>query len=136
MSEIATVETWLHNVLSNDVTLSGLVGSRIYGYVAPNKATFPLVIFQFQGGRDVAGVGAARIMTSGVWLVKSVDRETNFTNLKAIEARIDSLLHKASGSVADGQVLACVREEPFSLVEVIDGIQYRHLGGMYRVLVQ
>lgn len=136
MSETTTVETWLYSVLSNDVTLSGLVGGRIYGYVAPEGATFPLVIYQFQGGRDVAGVGATRIMTSGVWVVKGVDCETSFTALKAIADRIDALLHKSSGSVADGQVLACVREEPFSLVEVIDSVQYRHLGGMYRVLVQ
>jgi len=136
MSEIATVETWLYSVLSDDITLTGLVGSRIYGYVAPRTATYPLVIYQYQGGRDVAGVGATRILTNGVWLVKGVDHETSLTTLKAIEGRIDALLHKASGSVADGQVLACVREEPFSLVEVIDGEQYRHLGGMYRVLVQ
>ena len=39
----------------------------------------------------------------------------------------------ASGTPTRGTVIACVREQPFALVESLDTGQYRHLGGIYRL---
>jgi hypothetical protein len=134
--EITTVETWLHTILGNDATLAGLVGTQIYSYAAPKTASFPLVIYQFQGGHDVRGVGPARIMTDGLYVVKAVDRDESFAGLKAIAERVDALLQGAKGETVDGSVLGCVREQPLALEEAIDGVKYRHLGGIYRVWAQ
>jgi len=49
---------------------------------------------------------------------------------------VDAVLHGASGTATDGTVIACVRERAFEMVEMTDGVQYRHLGGIYRVLAQ
>jgi hypothetical protein len=135
MTQPTAAETWLYSKLSADATLLGLVSTRIYGYVAPPQTTYPLVIYQYQAGHDVGGVSAVRIMSQEVYVVKAVGRDTSFSTLKPIAKRIDELLHRASGSTADGQVLACVREQPFRMVEVEDGIEYRYLGGIYRIFV-
>jgi multidrug efflux pump subunit AcrA (membrane-fusion protein) len=53
-----------------------------------------------------------------------------------IAKRIDAVLHAASGSNVDGVIIACTRLRPFQLTELTDGVQYRHLGGFYRLLAQ
>jgi hypothetical protein len=42
-------------------------------------------------------------------------------------------LQGAAGTVTDGEVWGCGREQPFVLVETNAGKQFRHLGGVYRV---
>lgn len=136
MIETIRVDQWLYERLSGDSTLSGLVGGRIYSYLAPQDAALPFVVFSHQAGHDVRGVGPARIMTSLVYQVKAVGQGHSFQQLKAIADRLDALLQGASGSVVDGTVLMCVREQPVEYVETDDGIQYRHLGGMWRIIAQ
>jgi len=136
MIESARVEQWLYELLAGDQTLAGLVSGRIYGYLAPPGAALPLVIYSYQSGHDVRGVGPTRVMAEATYQVKAVDRGPSFANVKAIADRLDSLLQGASGDVVDGQVLMCVRENQVAYVEVDSGIQYRHLGGLYRIVAQ
>jgi len=126
-------DAWLYSRLSGDGVLASLVGSRIFGQIAPRDAEYPLVVFQFQGGHDVGGVNATRIMTQEVYLVKAAAKSSSFDTLKPIAARCDELLHGARGATTDGVILACVREQPIKLVEIEDGVQYRILGGIYRI---
>ncbi len=42
-------------------------------------------------------------------------------------------LHDKEGTVAGGTIYECLRERAFSLVEDVEGVQYRHLGGFYRI---
>lgn len=136
MIETLRVDQWLYERLSGDTTLSNLVGGRIYSYLAPQDAVLPFVLFSHQAGHDVRGVGPARIMTSLVYQVKAVGQGHSFGPLKAIADRLDTLLQGASGSVVDGTVLMCVREQPVEYVETDDGVQYRHLGGLWRIIAQ
>lgn len=136
MIETLRVDQWLYERLSGDTTLSNLVGGRIYAYLAPQDATLPFVLYSHQAGHDVRGVGPARIMTSLVYQVKAVGQGGSFGPLKAIADRLDTLLQGASGSVVDGTVLMCVREQPIEYVEIEDGVQYRHLGGLWRIIAQ
>jgi len=136
MLETVRVEQWLYRVLSQDMTLGDMVGGRIYAYVAPQDAPFPFILISHQAGHDVRGVGPARVMVSLVYQVKVVGQGGSFAPLQPIADRIDALLQGASGAVVDGQVLMCVREQPVAYVEVDDGVQYRHLGGLYRIIAQ
>ncbi len=141
MIETVRVEQWLCELLTGDTGEGGvstLVGGRIYAYVAPEGSAFPLVIYSRQAGHDVAGVGSARIMASEVYQVKVIGRAAAvlFNAIKAIADRIDSLLQGASGSVVDGQILSCVREQVVSYVENSGSDVYSHLGGLYRIQVQ
>lgn len=139
MAETFTADTWLYTVLS-DVTLAGYATGGIYAHVNPNTTpTFPFVLFQLQApGADVRGVGPARVMAQALYLVRGVAQANSFGGtLKSIADRIDVLLQAASGTVSGGVVVSCVREQPFALPETgPGGLQYRHLGGIYRLFVK
>lgn len=136
MIETIRIEQWLYTLLSGDATLTALVGARIYAYVAAQGAAMPFVVFNLQDGSDVMGVGTARIMFDGLYQVKGINEASSFASLKPIADRIDTLLQGNSGSVLDGAILACTREQPLSYVETDEDRQYRHLGGLYRILAQ
>lgn len=133
MTELTASESWLYARLSGDATLTALVGGRIYDSLAGRSTAYPLVTFQFQGGRDVLGVSAQMLMGQEVYQVAATGRATTYTALKPIARRIHDLLHGRRGRTADGLIYACVREQPLKLVYVEDGIQYCRLGGLYRL---
>ena len=137
--ELLTARQFLYAKLAADSTLTGIVSTRIYAELAPEAATFPLVmIIEMSPGNDLRVMGTGRIWSDPLFLVKAVDQTAALTgNLKTLATRIDAVLHGASGSATDGTVWACSRERPFSMAETgPGGIQYRHMGGVYRVLAQ
>ncbi len=140
MQETFRAEQWLYTLLTTDSGAGGvntLVGGRIYAYVAPSGAAFPLVVYSHQGSHDVRGVGPTRIMASMVYQVKVIGKSSaaGFGAIKAVADRLDTLLQGASGSVVDGRVLSCVREQGISYVENSGSDVYSHLGGLYRLQV-
>lgn len=149
MSEIWTAETWLYSKLHGDSTLMALTPGGVHTWpvpaLVPNESgvMVPLsgayVLYQMQTANDIRGVGPARIGVDGLWLVRVVAETNSFGgNLLAAADRIDVLLQAASGTVTAGVIWACVRTEPFQLVELTEGgkRQFRHLGGQYRIWVQ
>jgi hypothetical protein len=137
MSELAAGAKWIYGVLTTDATLQGYIGAtaRVYDTLAPENATMPFVTFQYQGGYDVRTNGPARIWASTVWLVKAIGTGSTFATLQTIAGRVDALLTGKYGSNTAGQVW-CVREQPFQLLEVDAGVQYRHVGGLYRLWIR
>ena len=133
MAETLVAEQWLYTVLAADTALAAVVGTRIYAYIAPEGAAFPYVVYQNQAGRDIRGVGPLRIMANLLYVVKVVGQTNSFGALETAANRIDTVLQAASGTPTRGTVIACVREQPFALVESLDTGQYRHLGGIYRL---
>lgn len=136
MAESLVVKQWLNDVLKADAALVAQVGTRIYDAVAPSGAAMPYVVYQYMAGRDIAGVGPHRIMTTFVYIVKVVKETNSFASLEAAANRIDAVLQAASGINVRGTVVACVREAPFEMVESLETGQYRHLGGSYRFWAQ
>lgn len=113
--------------------------ARVYADTAPQGVPFPYVMAtNTDPGQDVAVVGAIRVMTNAVWVVRGVAQGQQYTaTLKAIADRIDVLLHRKNGPITGGGTLiASYREQVFRLPETTNGISYRHLGGQYRTLVQ
>lgn len=145
MLESFRAETWLYSTLTADTSAGGVnhattgANGRIYSYLAPASATtYPQVIYNMMSGTDVMGVGAARVMSSLMYQVKVIGKGTapNFGFIKAIADRIDTLLHAAAGTTADGRVLSCVREQSISYVEVSGSDVFSHTGGLFRIMVQ
>jgi hypothetical protein len=135
--QIVSADTWIYGILSADATLAALIGgvgsARVYRGMAPEGVTFPVVVyFYMPGGQDVRGVGTVNIMVNGFWVIKAIDRHRDPANAATIADRVHALLH----GQASGSVLACVREEPVSYVEFLDGALYQHIGGAYRLIVQ
>lgn len=134
---VPDTDAWLYELLSADPELAGMVENRIFAYVAPALAVYPLVIFAFQGGSDVYASGKARVMSHLEYQVKAVCEGATYTGIVAIADRLDALLHGASGATATVRVMSCIRQAPLAYPEITDdGMQYRHLGGIYRLQVQ
>lgn len=135
MSEPFVAETWLYTTLAGDAALMGLA-TGVYADVAPEGAVFPFVVFTYQAGRDVATLNGNRIHTWATYQVKAITDQPSYGAVRTIADRIDALLHRATGTAADGTIFSCVREEPVRFTESASGKQYRHLGGLYRLQVQ
>src|SRR5947209_4187034 len=134
---MAAARQWLFGTMTGDPTLTGLLPggatSGVNNVKAAQGTPYPLVVYQFMSGIDYAAVGAFRIWTNMIWLIKAVAESADAATLDAIVARIDTLLHRASGTPASGTVWACVRETTIDYPEDVSGRSYRHLGGTYRV---
>ncbi len=137
--ETVRTEAWLYGLLTADSELTTLVDSRVYSGAAPQGATLPYVIISHQSGRDVLGVGTTRIMSHLTYLVKAVGQCQSYVTLEPIADAIDKTLHGASGEVAGlngagAELLACTRTMTVAYAELDSGVQYRHLGGLYRIV--
>lgn len=138
MSETLVAERWLTDILSNDATLAGLINGRVYGYVAPNDAGLPFVVFKYFEGADEIGVGAVRLCSVLQYIVEVIGEGESFVALETIANQVDVLLHGRNNVLVDGgNIVECIRMRPTASVEVIEGgVQYRHLGGIYQMIVQ
>jgi len=112
--------------------------ARVAIDTAPQGTPFPYVLAGNLSAQDVSKVGAIRVMVECVYVVRGVIAGQVYSPaLAAIADRIDALIHRQSGAIAGGgSIVASYREQVFRLPEVTSGVQYRHLGGQYRLLVQ
>lgn len=145
MLDINLASYWLYTTLANDAAITGIVGTRVYRDVAQQGAQMPCIVFQVQSAEDLNTAGVNRIFTTLTVVVKAIDTTGSYAgNVQTLAARADVLLHSQQASVSmtlpDASVVAgycwAWRTRPFNLAEVVDGVQYRHLGGVYRVHAQ
>jgi hypothetical protein len=130
------IDPWLWATLSEDATLIGLIGDldHLSGTLSTAPLPLPYVTFMCQSSRDVGGVGGIRISTDNLYIVKAVAQGGTWDDVNQIAGRIDSLIHRPSSVMTEGSgSLTCVRESIVQYPEVTEGLQYRHLGGIYRI---
>jgi hypothetical protein len=134
MTETARVRSFIYQTLTGDATMQGLIGTKLYNGVIPAATALPAGVMQLlSGGNDLMGVGGVRIWADTLWLVKFIAKGASTGPLEPIAARADELLHAASGTVNNGVIWECVRERPFELPTVENGVNYVQLGGEYRI---
>jgi len=139
--ESSRTAAWLYTKLNADSAITTITGAGgIYDSLAPQGATWPNIVFQQQAPHDVlTAAGNERVMTSDLWLVRGIARQESYAGvLGTLADRIDANLHRAAGGAAgaDGVVFTAVRLETFRSTEDDDGVQYRHLGGLFRIYTQ
>lgn len=140
MNEDDVAGQWLYSTLVADATLAALTPGGIHEGVAPPDVTTPYVVFAFVSGVDRMAVGAIRVWTDMLWDVTAVAQGTDTRVLRPISARIDALLHDASGTVASGGVVltanreAVIRRGPER--DATDGRLYLYRTQEYRVKAQ
>lgn len=137
-NELVAAERWLFSTLTGDATLTGIVGSRVYGHVVPPTAARPYVFYtKAAAADDYLTMEANRIWANFVYAVRIVNKTESYVSLEAGADAIEAALHRESGSNVSGVIVACVRQAPFDLIEIDqDGSQLRGLGGLYRLFVQ
>lgn len=139
--ELVAAREWIYGTLAGDATLAALIPGGVHdeGLVALDDSaiSYPLVMMSLVSpGADVAAVGAYRIMADPLFAIRGIARARDWGGaLAQIAARIDTLLHGQFGAVDNGQIISCVREAPFSIMETDTDrkTEYRHLGGLYRI---
>ena len=141
MNELPRIAEWLYSVLGPVATAHGLTHSAGAGTrpraregVAAAGWAFPSIIYQLQSpGSDLSAL-EGRLWATPLYLVKVIGRVASWGTLAPIADDIDAALHKARGLV-EGRRIEASRESPFSLIEHPDNVEFRHLGGLYRIRI-
>jgi hypothetical protein len=140
--ESAAGFAWLYSVLSGDSTLTGYAPGGVWRGLAPDGTATPFVILSLQSGQDKLTANAVRILDDDTFLVKASGPASNTAGVTNAAARIDALLGRTSGTIGTpgqvtaGAILACYRETPLSVDELINGELWTNLGGLYRLIIQ
>jgi len=111
---------------------------------APVGTVFPCTITAFQGGNDVIYANAVRAFIDALYQIKATGpTDPGFGSSQAVfdlAAAIDDAFGGDKGlkhiPVPGGYVLSAYRQSPLAYDDDTAGIQYTHIGGLYRVRVQ
>ena len=133
---LMTAETWLAQTIKGDNELQALIGERVHIDYVPNASEYPLVVLSFISGPPVTNLSADVVMFDEVWLVKVWVEGSSYIPAAAILEKIQALLHKASGSAANGIVIGCAQEELFRLAENEGDKHYKCFGQYFRIYTQ
>lgn len=135
METVEVVEPWLFQRLWGDAALRALVGDSIINTLAMGDVATPYVVFSLSSARDIAGTGAVRTQVDCIYNVKAVAAGASWTPVLTIAKRLEALLDTSllgTQSIPAGD-LTCTRETVIEYPELVDGTQYRHLGGAWRI---
>lgn len=126
VAEQNVADVWLFDRLTDAVTVP------VSSHPAPEQDS-PYVTFTVLSAIDNVTGNGHRFITRFRYLVRAIARGRAYPFTLAAE--IDQALTLQTGTAAGGSVIACVRAAPFSQAENVDGVEYRHLGGEYLVIV-
>jgi hypothetical protein len=129
------VEPWIYSSLTNDEQLLELVGlDSISGTLSVGDLAPPYVTFMNQSSRDVTGNAGLIISTNNLYMIKAVARTGSWDDVKPIAARIFALFHRPNTEIdVPGGSLTSHRENIINYAEITEGVQYRHLGAVFRI---
>lgn len=140
--ESALCAEFLYGKLNVSTVITALGGvARINDTDVPQQpltgpdTRFPCVVFQQQSAIDTFGVGAVRIFVRPLWTVKIIVDDDTYKNASAIFKLVDAAIQGQNGTVTNGSVYACYREDSnirYSEPKAGGGY-FRHVGGTYRL---
>lgn len=135
-AEPIAAEQFLFAAISAVPSVTSVAGGRVYQGAAPPTAAFPSVIFAMIGaGSDTLTVDANTVYADPLYKVVVAHKADSVVGIATLVADIHAALHKRSGDVAAGRVVACTRERPFRLTTFEQNVRFQQIGGEYRVLV-
>lgn len=124
----------LYQRLSGDATLTGLLSSpsAIFHRVAPQTATFPVVVFHKAAGTPVNQFGGAHVQND-LWSVRAISQGSSSTAAETIAARVDVLLDNAVLAITGRAHLYLRRDSDIDMSEQDGADTYQHCGSLYRL---
>jgi hypothetical protein len=123
------------NVASVTSLLASGSASIVHG-VAPPTAGYPLVIFTKQSGINDLKVMGGDDARNTLWLVKGVAKGSSSSAAEDVDKAVSDLLHFGDLTITGGDDLYLARESDVEYVETSGDTQYRHVGGVYRLIYQ
>lgn len=140
MNEIIITDKWITSLIKNDPVLVGLLHGRVFADKAPlGTSAFPFVVFQMYNPRpDKENISnkSNRIWVEMDYMVKAIDKSEDYTLIGDVMERIDDLMQGFDGIVEGGEIISCTGRFPIKYPEATDGVNYRHLGRIYRIAVK
>lgn len=136
---------WIYEALAGNASLVALLhdaAASIYLDTIPQDETDPpdppYALVTFQATTELRDQGHHQTLWADVhFTARGVVAGHSFTaTSKAIAVAIDAALDQTSGVVDDGQVIGCIRTNPFTLTENAPEGPLRHFGGRYRLFSQ
>lgn len=131
---------YIEATLKADSALMAYATGGVFRAVAPQWSIDnpPYILIRYQGGADVMGSFADRLMSSGLYQVAIYGPDSLMSATLVPAARLmDVDLHRTSGTAQGATITACYREQPLILSEVVAGSDFlwTRVGGIYRILV-
>lgn len=131
MDALNAASVWTFNKLTAQTP-----GMEIWPDHVGESGVFPAVVYDLEPGSDLVGNGAVRVWTRFMLTVRAIDRVSDYYPLRTVADKIDLALDGKSGERVEGYVVySCVRTGPFRLPEVDEGVEYRSLGGIYKLII-
>lgn len=137
MAEIAQAFQWINTTLKADTALTTAATGGVWQGFADLATNTPYALYLQQAGTDVLTMNVKRLFVNLLVQVKAIGPSAQYAVLVVIADRIDALLGRVGPlTLASGGVLACYREQTIAMSELINGVAWSHLGGMYRIQLQ
>lgn len=137
MSETAQAFQWSIATIRADSALMAAATGGVWQGAADSGTPPPVVIVDQQVAADRLTMNAVRLFTDILLQIKAIGPVSNYGALVTIADRIDALFKRVGPvGLASGGVLSCYREQSLSYNEIIGGVAWAHLGGLYRVQLQ
>jgi hypothetical protein len=116
----------------------GTVAARIWDSTPPTDAQLPYIALVVPDPVDVGGIAMAEVMSRGLLTAKVVGQVEAYDPLTPTARAIHKALHgRVNVPLSGGGTLFTSRRvRSLAYPEQTDGIEYRHLGGMYEVIAQ
>lgn len=136
-SETALCYAWVNSTLQADSALMAAATGGVWQGAADSGTQPPFVVYARQSGVDVMTSNAIRLWASMLLQIKLLGPTANYAALVTGANRIDALFGSVRDvGLASGGILSCYREQEFAMNEVVAGVAWLSLGGLYRINVQ
>jgi len=113
--------TWIYNTLTDDTTISGKVGDRVYRDSAPEGTEFPFIAYQLIDSVPVSNAFKDTLMNAERWQIKAVDKGNDYGNIDTLVTQIITLFHKGKSS----GVISSTFEFYLTSSEIDNGVTFK-----------
>src|SRR5688500_12198549 len=104
MNELQAAAKGIRAKLAGTAAVTALVSTRIYEGLAPQDASYPLLLFTHNSGSDRNAIGSnPRIFTRPLYVVRAYTHETgSFADADAVAAVMDAALVGSDQTITIG----------------------------------
>lgn len=131
------IRTALYGKL-NVASVTGSLGSgsaSLVHEVAPPSAVYPIIVFHRQSDVSTLRFGG-NAFDSQVWMVKAIVQGTSSSVAEDVDKAVRDLLDFGTLTITGGTLMHMARISGMDYTETDGDQQYRHVGSLYRLVVQ
>ena len=136
VSEIQEAKNWIYDKLVANADIASVVSTRIYADNYPGTRVFPYILYNWQGGGDLRGVGKKRLASEPLFQIRVVTIGAPDTNAKLVDKRLDDVLEASANDLSGDYYFTASREGFVDRPEYDSAnTRYHNLGGIYRIWI-